>query len=107
MGPSFAPYLRVWHVLVLAFVARFVAGMMTDAALQPDEVMQYLEQAHRLVFGSGVIPWEYDYGTRSWLPALLIAGVLEIVKLLHLDTPQINQPDIKAVLCVASLVLPY
>jgi hypothetical protein len=107
MGPSFAPYLRVWHLLVLAFLARFVAGMLTDSALQPDEVMQYLEQAHRLVFGTGVIPWEYDYGTRSWLPALLIAGVLEVVKLLHFDTPQVYQPVVKAMLCAASLAVPY
>ena len=89
MGPLLVPRLRVWHVLVLAFVARFAAGLATDSALHPDEVMQYTEQAHRLVFGPGVIPWEYDYGTRSWAPALVIAAVLQAAKLLHLDTPQI------------------
>src|SRR5688572_15043817 len=107
MGPSSAPRLRVWHVLVLAFIARLAAGLATDSALQPDEVMQYLEQAHRLVFGPGVIPWEYDFGTRSWAPALLVAAVLQVVKLLHLDTPQVYQPIVKAVLCAASLTVPY
>src|SRR5207344_1355382 len=61
--------LRVWHVLVLAFAVRFAVGLATDSVLQPDEVMQYLEQAHRLVFGAGLVPWEYEYGTRTWAPA--------------------------------------
>ena len=107
MPLSLAPGLRVWHVLVLAFVARFAAGLASDSALHPDEVMQYLEQAHRLVFGPGVVPWEYDFGTRSWAPTLLIAAVLEAVKLVHLDSPQIYQPIVKAVLCAASLTVPY
>ncbi len=29
--------------------------------------MQYLEPAHRLAFGNGVIYWEYFYSARSWL----------------------------------------
>ncbi len=38
----------------------------------PDEVMQSLEQAHRLVFGSGLVPWEFRDGARSWLlPGML------------------------------------
>ncbi|NIJ06440.1 hypothetical protein FHS31_000022 [Sphingomonas vulcanisoli] len=39
----------------------------------PDELFQYLEQAHRLVFGQGVVPWEYRYGMRSWLLPLTVA----------------------------------
>lgn len=44
----------------------------------PDEIFQYLEQAHRLVFGTGAIPWEYRYGMRSWLPPLLLAGPMQL-----------------------------
>ena len=102
-----ASRLRVWHVLALAFGARFAVGLSTDSVLQPDEVMQYLEQAHRLVFGPGMIPWEYDYGTRSWAAPLLIAAVLEPLRLLGLDTPQIYQPAVKAALCAVSLAVPY
>jgi len=107
VSPPVLPRLRVWHVLVLAFAARLAVGLSTDSVLQPDEVMQYLEQAHRLVFGPGVIPWEYDYGTRSWAPALLIAGVLELSRRTGLDTPQVYQPAVKAVLSVLSLAIPY
>ena len=102
-----ASRLRVWHVLALAFAARFAVGLSTDSVLQPDEVMQYLEQAHRLVFGPGMIPWEYDYGTRSWAAPLFIAGVLEPLRLMGLDTPQIYQPAVKAALCAVSLAVPY
>jgi hypothetical protein len=39
-----------------------------------DEVFQYLEPAHRLVFGPGVVTWEYRYGVRSELLPLILAG---------------------------------
>src|SRR5262249_35182978 len=42
----------------------------------PDEVYQSLEQAHRLVFGFGFLPWEFDVGARSWaFPGLLSVPV--------------------------------
>ncbi|MEI9987972.1 MAG: hypothetical protein WDN69_35640 [Aliidongia sp.] len=42
----------------------------------PDETFQYMEQAHRLVFGTGLVPWEFIAGIRSWLlPGLLVPGV--------------------------------
>lgn len=107
MIPSVAWRLRGWHVLALAFAVRFAVGLSTDSVLQPDEVMQYLEQAHRLVFGPGMIPWEYDYGTRSWAPALFIAGILEAVRRVGFDAPQVYQPVVKAVLSAASLAIPY
>jgi hypothetical protein len=36
----------------------------------PDEVMQSLEQAHRLVFGYGLVPREFRDGARSSLHCL-------------------------------------
>jgi hypothetical protein len=94
-------------VLVLAFAARFAAGLATDGVLQPDEAMQYLEQAHRLVFDAGMVPWDYEYGVRSWVPALLIASVLEAVRATGFDTPPVYQAAVKAMLCLASLAIPY
>ncbi len=35
--------------------------------LHPNEIMQYVEPPHRLVFGNGVIYWEFFCGARSWL----------------------------------------
>lgn len=38
----------------------------------PDEAFQYLEQAHRLAFGYGIVPWEYRDGIRNWVIPLLL-----------------------------------
>ena len=62
---------------VLAFAARAAVALSGDFILHPDEIMQYLEQGHRLVFGNGVIYWEFFYGQRSWLLPGLIGGVLQ------------------------------
>jgi GPI mannosyltransferase 3 len=102
-----APGLRVWHVLLLAFGARLAVGLANDGVLYPDETMQYLEQAHRLVFGAGMVPWEYEYGVRPWVVPLALGAPMRILALAGLDTPAVYQPVIKALLCAASLVVPF
>ena len=47
-------------------------GVHSYATHHPDETIQYLEQAHRIVFGYGVVPWEFRYFIRSWLIPLLL-----------------------------------
>lgn len=42
--------------------------------VHPDEVFQYLETAHRLLFGQGVVTWEWREGIRGWLLPWLTAG---------------------------------
>jgi len=60
-------------LLAVAGIVRVVATVqMSNSFLYPDELFQYLEQAHRHVFGYGVIPWEYRLGLRSWLYPLLL-----------------------------------
>jgi len=64
------------HGLLLAIVALALALRMaafdTFAMLHPDELYQYLERAHRLAFGYGIVTWEQRYDMRSWLiPQLL------------------------------------
>jgi hypothetical protein len=61
-------------IFVAAFVLRMAVPLFWPGIRYPDEVMQSLEQAHRLVFGNGLVPWEFRVGARSWLlPALLAA----------------------------------
>ncbi|MBX5481138.1 MAG: mannosyltransferase [Myxococcaceae bacterium] len=43
-----------------------------------DEIFQTLEQAHRLAFGYGIVPWEFRTGIRSWLVPGLLAGVMKL-----------------------------
>jgi GPI mannosyltransferase 3 len=61
-------------VLLLLAAALRVAMTWGASVHHPDEVFQYLEQAHRLVFGYGYVPWEYRDRMRSWLVPGLLAG---------------------------------
>ncbi len=54
-------------VLLLAAIPRVWAAMSDQGMLWPDEIYQSVEQAHRLAFGYGFVPWEFQDGARSWL----------------------------------------
>jgi hypothetical protein len=54
-------------VLLLAAIPRVWAAVWDQGLLWPDEIYQSVEQAHRLAFGYGFIPWEFQDGARSWL----------------------------------------
>ena len=93
-------------VLGLAFVARAGVALAGDFVLHPDEIMQYLEPAHRLAFGHGVVYWEYFYGARSWLVPGLVAGILMLFDAVGLGEPRWYVDGVKLVLCALSLAIP-
>lgn len=93
-------------VLVLAFAARAAVALAGDFVLHPDEVFQYLEPAHRLVFGNGVVHWEFLYGGRSWLIPGLIAAALASFDLLGLGQPHWYIDGVKLLFCAVSLAIP-
>ena len=97
-------YLPLW--LLVAFVLRAAVALAGDFLLHPDEIMQYLEPAHRLVFGNGVMFWEQYYGARSWLMPGLIAGVLWLCTLVGLDEPHAYIAVVKLFFCALSLLIP-
>ena len=68
-------------VLGLAFAVRVFAFWTQTYVLFNDETFQYFEQGHRLAFGTGVVPWEYVDGIRSWLLPGLIAGIMRLAAL--------------------------
>jgi hypothetical protein len=74
-GPLFG--LVVAAAVVTALALRTAAALVPSMA-HPDEVFQYLEQAHRLVFGYGIVPWEYRYGMRSWLVPLSLSPFMRL-----------------------------
>jgi hypothetical protein len=65
-------------ILTVGFALRIVAGLTQPHVLFFDETMQYFEQGHRLAFSSGVVPWEFVDGIRSWLLPGLIAIVMRV-----------------------------
>jgi GPI mannosyltransferase 3 len=68
-------------LLVVAFAARLWPALVHPGINHPDELFQTLEQAHRLVFGYGLIPWEFEYGTRSWLLPGAVAALMWVGRL--------------------------
>ena len=105
-SPEERPWKFLLPVLALAFVARAVIALSGDFVLHPDEIMQYLEPAHRLVFGNGVTYWEYFYGARSWLVPGLVAGVLKLFDIVGLGQPAWYVGGVKLIFCAISLLIP-
>ncbi len=106
VSPDKRPWKFLLPVLALAFVARAAIALSGDFVLHPDEIMQYLEPAHRLVFGNGVTYWEYFYGARSWLVPGLVAGVLKLFDIVGLGQPAWYVGGVKLVFCAISLLIP-
>ena len=105
-APNEPPWQLVPLVLALAFAARAAVALSGDFVLHPDEVMQYLEPAHRLAFGNGVVYWEYFYGARSWLVPGVVAGVLKLFDLSGLGEPAWYVGGVKLLFCAISLAIP-
>ena len=93
-------------VLALAFAARAAVALSGDFVVHPDEIVQYLEPAHRLVFGSGVTYWEHFYGARSWLVPGTVAGLLLLFDAVGLGQPFWYVGGVKLVFCAVSLAIP-
>ncbi|MBA3666419.1 MAG: hypothetical protein H0W65_01680 [Sphingomonas sp.] len=66
-----------WGLFAMAVALR-VFAFNPYSAHHPDETIQYLEQAHRIVFGYGVVPWEFRYFIRSWLIPLLLVPSMQL-----------------------------
>ena len=100
------PWKHLPLVLALALAARAAVALSGDFVLHPDEIMQYLEPAHRLAFGSGVTYWEYFYGARSWLVPGTVAGVLLLFDAAGLGQPSWYVGGVKLLFCAISLAIP-
>jgi GPI mannosyltransferase 3 len=71
--------------VLLALMLRCAAAL-TDSIHHADEIGQYLDQAHRLVFGYGALPWEYRSEMRSWLIPLFLSGPMMLGHIIAPDT---------------------
>jgi GPI mannosyltransferase 3 len=86
--PPHAPLLTKWSaeiglamLVTLAIVLRLQPILVEPSVVWPDEVFQTSEPAHWLVYGSGLIPWEFQLGARSWLLPGIIAGIMELSRI--------------------------
>ena len=71
-GPR-SPGSLLWFFLAAGFGVRLVVSLVYPLIHHPDELFQYIEQAHRFVTGDGLVPWEHREGIRSWVvPGALV-----------------------------------
>ena len=78
---------------MLALALRLLPVFVFPSIHYPDEIFQAVEQAHRLVYGTGLVPWEFVYGTRSWLLPSTIAWLMEFARIFG-DGPDFYMPVI-------------
>jgi len=65
-------------IVVLAVGLRLIPLVFVPSVNWADEIFQTIEPAHRLVYGYGLVPWEFQLGMRSWLLPGLIAGLMKL-----------------------------
>ena len=110
LHPSPPPLSERWkylpHILAMAFICRAAVALSGDFVLHPDEIMQYLEPAHRLAFGEGIVYWEYLYGARSWLVPGIVAVLLMMFDAVGLGEPVYYIAGVKLFFCAISLLIP-
>ncbi len=106
MSEEQAPWKLLPWLLLSAYGLRLVPALSSDYVWRPDELGNYLEQAHRVVFGYGIITWDYGLKIRSWLVAGLPIGVLQFCVWLGLDQPDHYIPVMRVLNATLSLSIP-
>jgi GPI mannosyltransferase 3 len=95
--------LLVW--LLIGLVLRLGFSLVSDHIYYPDEVFQVLEPAHRLAFGYGIIPWEYEEGVRHFGLPLFYGAVLSGLNFVGIDDPTKYRSFLAMITAIFSLSL--
>ena len=95
-----------WPLVLIGLALRLLAAITGDWTMRPDELFQYLEQAHRIVFGYGQIPWEFRFGERTWLLPMLSVPPLWLCKVLGFDSPEQYAPVVRSFHAALSMLIP-
>ncbi|MEO0457789.1 MAG: glycosyltransferase family 39 protein [Cyanobacteria bacterium P01_A01_bin.114] len=94
-------------VIAVGLLLRIGGALATEQISHPDELFQYLEQAHRLTYGYGTLPWEYVHGIRNWLLPGLLSLVLSSCRALGIDDPDGYILGVQILACIVSVSAIY
>ncbi len=93
--------------LLLGFAARAYVVFNDEGINWPDEIYQSFEPAHRLVFGYGMVAWEYLDGARTWGVPGFVSIWLFLCKLFGATSPgsyiHLTKLVFSALSCTAAL----
>ena len=92
--------------LLLAFAVRVAVMLAFPNILHPDEIFQVLDPAHKLVFGTGIVPWEFKLGIRSWIFPGAAAAIMAAVSWVS-TVPGIATTVIATLMVLSSLSVVY
>ncbi|MEM9980432.1 MAG: mannosyltransferase, partial [Cyanobacteria bacterium P01_D01_bin.2] len=90
-------------IIAVGLLLRIWGALAAEQISHPDEIFQYLEQAHRLTFGYGTLLWEYAHGIRNWLLPGLLSLVLFGCRGLGLGDPHLYIPVVQVLACLVSV----
>ena len=93
----------------LAVLVRLAIGYAFPGMVFFDEIYQILEPAHFRAFGTGLLPWEYYLGIRSWLLPMIFAPMMQFAALFSTN-PDIVILPIKlflSVLGASTVIIAY
>ncbi len=93
-------------LLLAGYALRLTVALSSDTFWRADEIFQYLEQAHRIAFGYGFVPWEYEAGVRTWLIAAVPLAVLKICDAFGFGHPDYYVPAVRALNATLSMLVP-
>lgn len=103
MPSSPAARLLLFVPMAMGLVLRLTVLSTDHGIFWPDEVYQSFEPAHALVFGHGLIPWEFIEGARNWALPGLVAIVLKACALVGATDPETYIGVVRALFAVGSL----
>jgi phosphatidylinositol glycan class B len=77
-------------ICLLGLTVRMALALQFPGVAHPDETIQYLEQANRVVTGRGLVPWEYLAEVRSWLIPGMLIPIIALARLVSTTPETIN-----------------
>jgi GPI mannosyltransferase 3 len=85
----------LWTALAVGGALRGWLALTDTGIYWPDEIYQSLEPAHRLVWGRGLVAWEFSSGARPWTLPGLVALPWALLRLLGVSSPSTYVPAVK------------
>ena len=93
------------HAFILVLIVGIAARLWSafdDGIFWPDEIYQSLEPAHWLLYGTGLLPWEFIEGARNWSVPGAVACLLKLCEWVGLDSPSAYVRFVKIVFALLS-----
>ena len=93
-------------ILAVGAALRVWLSFNDDGIFWPDEIYQSFEPAHRWVFGTAILPWEFLEGARNWAFPATIAALLKLSSLFS-DDPRTYLDLTRLVLSAVSVATAF